>query len=308
MKLLKQCSIAFLGIVIITYVIIKVFEEDALKEGIPPFVIPPDFVAGSMAFQTPSRLAADITEQVGDTVRHVADSAQSAAETTTLAAQSAGENVAEISRDIAGDVAEEAADTSRFVAERGDEARAEATEIIRDVGMEGKATGERLAGEVEDVVSDATTKGGLTWMFMTFMFIIFTSIGYIVDVGNWMIKAASDTVKFFSNFTGCFFWYFLEIIGQILYLPIRFIVWIFDISGISLPRKIEEEVWKVMHIISCKCYEFTSFHLIYYSQDIIQKCYTFKAGAFPNPVAHFKKVFAQKDAGQGIKQFFGGSV
>ena len=34
MKLLKQCSIALLGIVILTYVIIKIYEEESLKEGI----------------------------------------------------------------------------------------------------------------------------------------------------------------------------------------------------------------------------------------------------------------------------------
>ena len=100
MKLLKQCSIALLGIVILTYVIIKFYEEESLKEGLPPFVIPPDFVAGSLAFQTPSRMAADATEMVGDTLRFIGETTQSAAETTALAGQSAGEYIAEATTDV----------------------------------------------------------------------------------------------------------------------------------------------------------------------------------------------------------------
>ena len=142
MKLLKQCSIALLGIVILTYVIIKIYEEESLKEGIPPFVIPPDFIAGSLAFQTPSRMAADATEMVGDTLRFVGETTQSAAETTALATQSAAENVAEQVADTTRSAVEEAGDAAQYVASES-RSRNAITALLQRLGLSGKATAER---------------------------------------------------------------------------------------------------------------------------------------------------------------------
>jgi hypothetical protein len=297
MKLLKQCSIALLGIVILTYVIIKFYEEESLKEGIPPFVIPPDFVAGSLAFQTPSRMAADATEMVGDTVRFVGETTQSATETTLLATQSATENVAEQIADTTRSAIEEAGDAAQYVASEGSRTRNSITALLQRLGLSGKATTERTLGEVQDVVADTTTKGMNYWMYAFIVGILVTFSGYIVKVGEWSILAFQDTIKFFTNFTGCFFWYTLDIIGKILYLIPQFIFWLFDLQDI------EKQIWEFMHKISCKVYEFTSFHLIYFPQDVINKCYTMKAGPFPNPIAHFKNAFSGKD---GARKFFGG--
>lgn len=303
MKLLKQCSIALLGIVILTYVIIKFYEEESLKEGLPPFVIPPDFVVGSLAFQTPSRMAADLTETVGDTVRFIGETTQSAAETTALAGQSAGEYAAEAATDVVISTGEELGDAGQFVASEGSRTKNSIKALLQRLGLSGKATTERTIGEVQDVVADTTTKGMNYWMYAFTIGILITFSGYIKKVGEWTIVIFGDVIKFFTNFTGCFFWYMLDIIGKILYLPITFIIWIFDKFGISMLKDIEKNVWEILHKISCKVYEFTSIHLIYFPQNVINKCYTFKKKAFPDPIAHFRDAFASKD---GARKFFGG--
>lgn len=303
MKLLKQCSIALLGIVILTYVIIKIYEEESLKEGIPPFVLPPDFVAGSLAFQTPSRMAADATEMVGDTLRFVGETTQSAAETTALAGQSAGEYAAEAATDVVISTGEELGDAGQFVASEGSRTKNSIKALLQRLGLSGKATAERTIGEVQDVAADTTSKTMNYWMYAFTIGILITFSGYIKKVGEWTIVIFGDVIKFFTNFTGCFFWYMLDIIGKILYLPITFIIWIFDKFGISMLKDIEKKVWEILHKISCKVYEFTSIHLIYFPQNVINKCYTFKKKAFPDPIAHFRDAFSSKD---GARKFFGG--
>ena len=311
MKLLKQCSIALLGIVILTYVIIKLYEEESLKEGIPPFVIPPDFVAGSLAFQTPSRMAADATEKVGDTIRVVGETTQSAAETTALAGQSAAENVAEQVADTTRSAVEEAGDAAQYVASEGSRSRNAITALLQRLGLSGKATAERTIGEVQDVVADTTTKGMNYWMYAFTIGILITFSGYIKIVGEWTIVIFGDVIKFFTNFTGCFFWYMLDIIGKIIHLIfVKFPIFLFELIISSMSGKkftalseMEKQVWEFLHKISCKVYEFTSIHLIYFPQNVINKCYTFKKKAFPDPIAHFRDAFASKD---GARKFFGG--
>lgn len=73
--------------------------------------------------------------------------------------------------------------------------------------------------------------------------------------------------KMIKNFPGCFFWYILEVIGQLIYLPFRLIFWIFCLQnaermGWALISKIDDYIKSVSNI-----------SFIHYPDFVIQDCY-----------------------------------
>lgn len=88
------------------------------------------------------------------------------------------------------------------------------------------------------------------------------------------IKAIDDfvkcTIKMIVNFPQCFIYYLLEIIGNILYLPIMLIVWAFGMS------EIEISMWKMVRDFDNLVNSVAGFHLFKYSNSILNKCYRCK--------------------------------
>lgn len=313
MKFYKKCSIALLGIVILTYVVIKVYEDEILQEGmgIPAFVSPPNFILGALGYKVPMDMATSATETGRDFALYGAESAQSAGETVVLSTQAGALAVADSAQSAAETTIQMGQSTAEAIADSTQSATETTILSGQDFSLESKATLERIVSNTDRKADTWIDRAGhmlnITYVTLFFLFIL-TFIGYIVLICEWFVKASKCAFVWFKNFRECFFWYFLEIIGQILYLPFRFIIWAFDSwFGISTPKEIEKQVWKTMHWVSCKCYDYTNFHLIYYPQDVIKKCYGCTAGKFPSPSEHFKKTFTTKDPVKGIKRFFTGS-
>lgn len=109
---------------------------------------------------------------------------------------------------------------------------------------------------------------------------------YLVKVVTWIFNFAKCSLTWFANFRGCFFWYMLEIIGQILYLPFRFLFWLMGCTG----DKIEKGIWKVIDGIDCFFLDITTYHVFRYSPEIIEKCYSCNPGPFPFPDFGGKKL------------------
>lgn len=65
----------------------------------------------------------------------------------------------------------------------------------------------------------------------------------------------------------CMGWYLLEVFGHILYIPFAFFFWLFSLQSI------ENMIWNVLEDIDCFFYASTGYHLIHYSDSIINKCY-----------------------------------
>lgn len=88
------------------------------------------------------------------------------------------------------------------------------------------------------------------------------------------IKAINDfvkcTIKMIVNFPQCFIYYLLEIIGNILYLPIMLIVWAFGM------REIEISMWKMVRDFDNLVNSVAGFYLFRYSNSILNKCYRCK--------------------------------
>ena len=88
------------------------------------------------------------------------------------------------------------------------------------------------------------------------------------------VKAINDfvkcTIKMIVNFPQCFIYYLLEIIGNILYLPIMLIVWAFGM------REIEISMWKMVRDFDNLVNSVAGFYLFRYSNSILNKCYRCK--------------------------------
>lgn len=73
----------------------------------------------------------------------------------------------------------------------------------------------------------------------------------------------------------CMGWYLLEVIGHILYIPFSFFFWLFSLQSV------ERMIWRIIEDIDCFCYTATGYHLIHYSDTILNKCYKCKIKKMP---------------------------
>jgi hypothetical protein len=81
--------------------------------------------------------------------------------------------------------------------------------------------------------------------------------------------------KNLSNFQVCGFYYVLEIIGQILYLPVRIFLWIAYKFGIDI-YPMETKFWNTIEIVDSYSMRYLTFHISHYPKNIREKCYTCK--------------------------------
>jgi hypothetical protein len=100
---------------------------------------------------------------------------------------------------------------------------------------------------------------------------------FVYKIGKFFIWIGDIFVSLFSyiecgfyrviKLPQCMGWYLLEIIGHILYIPFGFFFWV---TG---TQNIEKQIWAMIEEVDCFCYTSTGFHLIHYSDSIINNCY-----------------------------------
>jgi len=78
--------------------------------------------------------------------------------------------------------------------------------------------------------------------------------------------------KNLGNMQTCLMYYLLEVVGQILYLPIRIILWIGHEIGIDLYEK-ETMFWKMIEYIDSIVLNYLGFHICHYPRNIRDLCY-----------------------------------
>ena len=77
------------------------------------------------------------------------------------------------------------------------------------------------------------------------------------------------------NLPRCWYYYALDLVGQLIYLPIRFVVWLFSLE------EIENAIWDYVDEADDMVKEATGYTLIHYSDSIIKKCYSCKIKPMP---------------------------
>lgn len=80
-------------------------------------------------------------------------------------------------------------------------------------------------------------------------------------------------VQFISNIFTCLPYYILEIIGQILYLPIRLLLWLLFFVQIDL-YPAEKNAWNGLKTINDFLRPIIGFHIIHFPERIRKNCYT----------------------------------
>jgi len=277
--------ISILGIIIITFFVYFLFREKPLREGIPPFTIPPDVILPNM-----------LTDQVQDgrsqlnfmatNLKGTVDSLRTNAITimqstqgkVQAAAISAKSQATAMKNAIASKATAMKNAASAKATAMKNAAKAEATAMKNAAKAEATATKNTATldskAEMRHKKSSRTTMSTITRVFGIFkkVFLVFAFFG---SVFTWCFKNITCGLEMFMNFRQCFFWYLLEIIGQTLYLPIRFLVWILGI------QTWEKFTWDKIQAADCAFFDLTGIHVIHYSEYVLKRCYKCNPGPFP---------------------------
>lgn len=82
-------------------------------------------------------------------------------------------------------------------------------------------------------------------------------------------------MRFIFNLYKCIWIYLIDIIGKLLYLPIRLILWIISIIYIDL-YWFETLIWSYLESLDSFCKNTLGFHIIHFSKSIRETCYICK--------------------------------
>jgi len=101
-------------------------------------------------------------------------------------------------------------------------------------------------------------------MYIDFFNMIITLIETVI-----FYAACSFTllINFFT--VPCLFWYLLNLVLTILYLPFAFIFWLIGITDI-----VDDYIWGPIYIADGLLHDFTGFHFAHFPDSIINGCYS----------------------------------
>ena len=308
MNTLNKFLIIVLGLIIMTYVICNFFEEPKVQEGIIPLVMEGVNVA---------RTRPDTQSMMERFMQYISSIAFFGADQGTQVA-------------VAG--AREGADNVRFGISKILKTAFYGSGEGSKTAYFGSATSQRIVQKIKaalvaiqsnihrsliatrtaifDAVNRVLDK---IWQSMTVSFFIYlvgfilfilTFFGYIQKVVMWAIGTMSCIINRLKNFKSCFFWYLLEIIGQIAYLPIRLLLWILSPIVPDI-YNYEKQFWDKIYEVDCAVYDSLSFHFAHYPESVHKQCYNCRFKPFPSIVKHFQDVGKQKSAESVVRGIMG---
>jgi hypothetical protein len=83
-------------------------------------------------------------------------------------------------------------------------------------------------------------------------------------------------VYFITQLPKCMFYYVLEWIGQVLYLPVRIFVWVMKTFFKIKLQKYLDKFWRFMEKVDLIIYKHAKFHIIHYPRSVRERCYVCK--------------------------------
>lgn len=103
----------------------------------------------------------------------------------------------------------------------------------------------------------------------------YTSIASLIFHASLYVRSYLDcATKMITNFGDCLFFYIFEVIGQILYLPARIIIWA-SITFFSFSLyETEKQIWESIYDLNDSLFPYIGFHIAHYSKSVRDKCYT----------------------------------
>ena len=213
-------------------------------------------------------------------------SAGAAASGTTIATAGVNE-VARTSQFVGKTVADTSMEAGAGLQRQGNAVAAQVSRTTTSVKSTLEKTMIDLKGKMRDQFSKVKQNMGLLKFLRYGIIFVSAVFGYLGKVIAWLFKTVKCSLTWFSNFRQCFFWYFLEIIGQIIYLPFRFLIWLLTYMGIYDLECVERDFWSGVSDVDCFIYSLVDFHLFRYSEEVLEKCYSCNPGPFPLPNLNF---------------------
>ena len=262
----------------------------------PPFIIPPDLIAAEVLVPPkPVNIVMRMMNMVKNATFYSTGEGTKAAIATS---REAADNVrAGIER--AASASEFIADEGQDLIDQADDYPIQATATSVEMGQEaaGQQAGmfHRIANYISKELSDLS-KSWMTWTGLTYILvffgIIFSFFGYVKKICEWFVNTSACVIEKITSFKSCFFWYLLDIIFEIMYLPMRVILWfaspeMFDVCEV---KQLHDMVVRQRDKLDCFIYENYGFHIFRYPHSEQKRCYKCKFKNFPNIADHFKGV------------------
>lgn len=94
-------------------------------------------------------------------------------------------------------------------------------------------------------------------------------------VGELINTYVSCGFKFFENFFDCIFYYIVDVILYVLYLPIMIIIWAFKKVSIDFTY-VEERAYNGLKTLNDFLYPIIGFQIIHWPKPVREKCYLCK--------------------------------
>ena len=270
----KKLMISCLGIVILTFTMCYIHKPYPLREGYPPFTDPSEIALGTAGGNSMSSIpiafmnqALNLAKQTAiygaqkaqSEARHIADTVDRNAKFISTKADAAAKYMSK-----------EAADAARY-------AKKEASDIARNAQNKLTQKANAMKQEAAQIKREVQTNKKMGGIFSKMFKVGKRYLMYVGLIVAWVIGTTKCGLYWFLNFRKCFFWYILEVIGQILWLPFAFLIWIFPIL-----KPPSDFFWNMLDQIDCLFFDTVGFHLIHYSENTIQQCYSCTPNSFPS--------------------------
>ena len=268
----EQEFIYIIGIIIIILFVLFAYREKPLREGLPPFMYPFEVTIGNYLSTFPQAVANFIASNALATAKFVKTQATAFKNTAVIKADAALKFAA-----TKATAAKNAVQSQATAAKNA--AQSQATAMKNAAQAQATAAKNAAQAKLTAMKNQASTMSGFAKgalqlsMFVGKVFLFFNFFGKVL---LWCFLNITCGLEWFMNFRQCFFWYLLEIIGHILYLPINFIVWI-----LPTLKPAERMLWQFLTDIDCSIFGILGFHVIHYSEDVLKRCYKCNPGPFP---------------------------
>lgn len=293
-ELWKKILLSILGLIIITVFVYTIFEEN-LQEGLGDEAA----IAITSAQGTIQRTIRSITANIFNFAKIMMDKAAfafSSSQRTALAAQEAGRDAVNASQEAGRDATIAGQATLQRTT----------IDIRRSIMLKLSTLRITLGQKLSSVISRWNTLQG--WMTL------FGILGVVILVGKWIYKvlrwfvmSVVCGIQFLGKFNSCFFWYLLDIIGNIIYFISYFffcglwdfLIWTFGGGEDFLYNLYWKPMMDGIKAIDCYFFDLTGVHLIHFNDNIIKKCYNCNPGPFPR----FPNIFSQSGIKNAIKEY-----
>jgi hypothetical protein len=82
-------------------------------------------------------------------------------------------------------------------------------------------------------------------------------------------------IHYLTNLKKCLFYYLMDTIGQLMYLPIRVTLWGFNVimPNNKALKDLVDYIWNMVEELDKLIYGFAGFHICHWSRGIRQQCY-----------------------------------